>query len=65
MALEKYDLTGRVALITGAAGLLGEEHARALLDAGADVVLTDINREKLLQQREHLLSFGYKKNQRI
>ena len=61
MALEKYDLTGRVALITGAAGLLGEEHARALLDAGADVVLTDINREKLLQQREHLLSFGYKK----
>lgn len=42
MALEKFDLTGRTALITGAAGLLGKEHAAALLECGARVVLTDI-----------------------
>ncbi len=39
---EKYDLTGKIALITGAAGLLGVEHAAALLESGATVVLTDI-----------------------
>jgi NAD(P)-dependent dehydrogenase (short-subunit alcohol dehydrogenase family) len=39
---EKYDLNGKTALITGAAGLLGVEHAAALLESGAMVVLTDI-----------------------
>ena len=39
---EKFDLTGKTALITGAAGLLGLEHAAALLESGATVVLTDI-----------------------
>jgi len=40
--LAKFDLTGRTALITGAAGLMGVEHARALLESGATVVLTDL-----------------------
>jgi NAD(P)-dependent dehydrogenase (short-subunit alcohol dehydrogenase family) len=35
------ELTGRVALITGAAGSIGATSARALLAAGASVVLTD------------------------
>ena len=39
---EKFDLSGKTALITGAAGLLGVEHAAALLENGATVVLTDI-----------------------
>ena len=43
MAFEKFDLTGKTALITGAAGLLGIEHAAALLDSGATVVLTDMS----------------------
>ena len=42
-AFEKFDLTGKTALITGAAGLLGIEHAAALLESGATVVLTDIS----------------------
>lgn len=43
----KFDLKGRTALITGAAGLLGVEHAVALLECGAAVVLTDINEAAL------------------
>ena len=41
--LDKYELTSKIALVTGAAGLLGCQNAKALLDAGASVVLTDIN----------------------
>jgi len=43
MAFEKFDLTGKTALITGAVGLLGMEHAAALLESGASVVLTDMS----------------------
>ena len=42
-----FDLSGKDALITGAAGLLGVEHSIALIQAGSDVVMTDINLEEL------------------
>jgi NAD(P)-dependent dehydrogenase (short-subunit alcohol dehydrogenase family) len=38
-----FDLTGKVALVTGAAGLLGVEHSIALAQGGAAVVMTDMN----------------------
>ncbi len=38
-----FRLDGCTAIITGGAGLLGEEHAIALADFGANIVLTDIN----------------------
>jgi len=47
MAFEKFDLAGKTALITGAAGLLGMEHALALLESGATVVLTDMSAASL------------------
>lgn len=44
-----FDLTGRVAIITGGAGLLGERYANALAAQGAHVVIAD------LQERAALL----------
>lgn len=44
---EKFDLHGELAIITGAAGLLGLEHCRALLEAGANIVLWDIDQAAL------------------
>tara|TARA_B100001093_G_C26860131_1_gene1029654 strand:- start:3786 stop:4619 length:834 start_codon:yes stop_codon:yes gene_type:complete len=54
MAFEKFNLEKKVALITGASGLLGQEHAFALLESGATVVLTDISLEKLKVTRKKL-----------
>jgi NAD(P)-dependent dehydrogenase (short-subunit alcohol dehydrogenase family) len=52
---EKFNLTGKAALITGAAGLLGVEHAAALLESGATVVLTDIDEASLKIAKSTLL----------
>ncbi len=38
-----FDLTNRVVILTGAAGLLGSEYAKGLSEAGANVVLADTN----------------------
>ena len=55
----KFDITGRVALITGGAGLLGIKHAAALLDIGATVFLTDINMSLLEKAKNTLVDDGY------
>jgi NAD(P)-dependent dehydrogenase (short-subunit alcohol dehydrogenase family) len=40
---ERFDVSGRTIIVTGGAGLLGREYGRALFDAGANVVLADID----------------------
>jgi NAD(P)-dependent dehydrogenase (short-subunit alcohol dehydrogenase family) len=40
---DRFDLSGRVAIITGGAGLLGRQHAHAVADAGGIPVLLDIS----------------------
>ena len=44
---DMFDLTGRVALVSGAASGLGKATALAVAEAGADVVLADINEDGL------------------
>jgi NAD(P)-dependent dehydrogenase (short-subunit alcohol dehydrogenase family) len=44
---ELFDLSGRVAIVTGTSRGLGQYFARALAKAGADLVLTSRNRETL------------------
>jgi len=43
---QAFDLSGRTALITGAGGLLGPQHAIALAENGASVRLADIDLSK-------------------
>ena len=40
---ELFDLTGKVAVVTGGAGGIGEVYAEALCDVGASVVIADVN----------------------
>ncbi len=47
MINQKFDLTNKNALITGAAGLLGYQHVTALLECGCSVVITDISIDPL------------------
>lgn len=43
MTFQRFDLTGKIALVTGGAGLLGKQHTEALLESGAFVYVADVN----------------------
>lgn len=47
LAEKLFDFKGKVIIITGAAGAIGSEAARQFAAQGANVVLTDINEEKV------------------
>ena len=53
-----FDLSGRVAIITGGAGLLGSEHAIALHAYGAKIILADFNLAKCQAAADILAAEG-------
>lgn len=55
-----FDLSNRVAIITGGGGLLAAEHAIALIDQGAKVILADYNEAALQKAAEVLAKENYK-----
>ena len=57
--MEKFDLTGRVAIVTGGPGLLGKEFCRTLAEAGAIVVIADLNAEGVHALTTTLIKSGY------
>src|SRR5215212_4929263 len=57
---EKFDLTGRVAIVTGGVGLLGAEFCRTLAEAGASVVVVDLNASASKATVDTLTKGGYK-----
>ena len=54
-----YDFKGQVALVTGASSGMGLATARAFAEAGAAVVLADINEETLRTATDELTSTGH------
>ena len=52
------DLSGRVALVTGASGGLGEQFAKTLARAGAAVVLASRRTDRLMALRAHIEAEG-------
>ncbi len=53
--INKFEINGRVIVITGGAGFLGRKHAEAILDGGGIPVLIDISDESLERTKENLL----------
>lgn len=49
-----FDLAGRVAVITGGAGLLGRKHAEAISELGGNVCLADVSQDRLDQAADHI-----------
>ncbi len=43
--MDLFNLDGKVAIVTGALGLIGKEHCRALHSFGAIVIVTDLDKE--------------------
>ena len=52
--LRKFNLDGKVAIITGGAGLLGVQHAKAIAEAGGIPILWDINSEAAIAMADEI-----------
>ena len=49
--MNKFDLTGKTAIVTGGAGLLGRYFCYALADFGANIVVADKNGDEAIVLR--------------
>ena len=58
-AAELFDLSGKVAVITGGAGGIGVVYARALCEAGASVVVADLGADAAEKTAAGLVAEGY------
>jgi NAD(P)-dependent dehydrogenase (short-subunit alcohol dehydrogenase family) len=57
--LDKFNLKGRVAVVTGGVGLLGAEFCKTLAEAGAAVAVVDLNGDAAGKIADGLVKNGY------
>jgi len=57
---EKFDLTDRIAIVTGGVGLLGAEFCKTLAEAGATVAVVDLNGDAADKVADALTKDGYR-----
>lgn len=57
--LDRFRLDGKVAIVTGGGGAIGQIYARALAEAGAAVALADLNAEAAEKAAARLASDGF------
>ncbi len=55
---KKFDMTGKTAIITGAAGLLGKQFCLALAQVGANVVMADLEKKPVLENEVEFREIG-------
>jgi NAD(P)-dependent dehydrogenase (short-subunit alcohol dehydrogenase family) len=56
---QKFDLTGKSAIVTGGTGLLGSEFCRTLCEAGAGVIVADLDGDKAARLAQTLTADGF------
>jgi NAD(P)-dependent dehydrogenase (short-subunit alcohol dehydrogenase family) len=56
---EKFDLSGKTAIVTGGSGLLGAEFCRTLVEGGANVVVADIDADAAQKTAQELTDARY------
>jgi len=58
--IDFFNLNGKLALVTGAGGLLGPKHAEALIECGAKVIITDHHMDRAKEKSDFLNEkYGY------
>lgn len=58
--MSRYNLHGKIAVITGGAGLLGQQHTLAILENGGSAVIIDIDKIRMTRLRNEFLNKGFK-----
>lgn len=58
MAANLFDLSGKVAIVTGSSRGLGKQYSLALAKAGADLVITELSADKLEDLTKKIESLG-------
>lgn len=56
--MKLFDLKGKTAIVTGALGLIGKEHCKALSESGANVVVADLEETECIKFAQTLQQYS-------